>query len=441
MPERPHFLKDLEVREIQSLDHAQLAKSLFAGICLSSPPFRLALFGPWGSGKTTILKLVESEVGQRSEKDDNEIFFRSVWFNAWDHESNANLFYSLTQDLVSSVPDGVRYSKKGSRVVRRLLEGSLAHGRRWSTEEALGSNRPGQQRGPSGEPDSLGVEAIRADLERLTEMMLVAAGKKREKRLVIFVDDLDKCLPAHALAFLESIKLFFSRQAQVVLVCSIDESVLRRAVYSKYGHPEPGFAESYIEKVFEFSFQVPGISTLQISGLVDEIYRRSGLGNRDVPAEQRKMERRVIEDVMGRSGLSLNPRRIKRIFNRFVWFVSQQERLDENAAVSDDALEPWLTWLLATEYWRGLRDFIGRHGEHAFRELGNRVTGHPLLPHSSEACKTAFSNIEDSRALIEFMRGSISMPTDAHRQESQDQIRKDVLRFEEIDQLLRTLGI
>ena len=104
-------------------------------------------------------------------------------------------------------------------------------------------------------------------------------------------------------------------------------------------------------------------------------------------------------------------------------------------------LEPWLTWLLATEYWRALRDFVGNFGEIALRELGNRVTGHPLFPHSSEDCKGSFNSMTDSRALTDFFRGSIPVPDDPHRPEAQAEIRNAVMRFSDIDRTLRTLGL
>ena len=442
MSEAPHFLKDLEVREIQSLDHARLAESVFAGIQLSSPPFRLALFGPWGSGKTTILKLVQAQLDKYAQEGGG-IFFRATWFNAWDHESSANLFHSLIRALVEEIPDGVRYSRRGSRVVQRVVEGARVHGRRWGSfhaAEGPGSNGAAAGTATDG-TDDYGVETIRVDLERFSEMMLVGGGKGRTKRLVVFVDDLDKCMPMHALAFLESVKLFFGRQAPIVFVCSMDDSVLKRVVQAKYGYSEPGFAESYVEKIFEFGYQVPGIGTPQITGLVQEIFRRSGLEGRPVPRSRIAMERKVIESVLSRPGLVLNPRRIKRIFNRFVWFFSQQAILEPEETEQGELLEPWLTWLLATEYWRELRDFVGGFGDIALRELGNRITGHPLFPHSSEDCKGSFNNMTDSRALIDFFRGSISVPNDPHRPEAQEEIRNAVMRFADIDRKLRTLGL
>lgn len=438
MSSQPHFLKDLEVREIQSLDHAMLARSVFTGIRLSSPPCRLALFGSWGSGKTTILKLVFTEIERHMTKKARGIFFRTTWFNAWDHESSANLFHSLVCQLIEEIPDGVRYSRKGSKIVKRVLQGARIHGRRWQADLSLEHPASPSELGEAAVPDAYGVDSLRRDLERFTEMLLVGGGKGRAKRLVVVVDDLDKCLALHALAFLESIKLFFSRQAPIVFVCATDATVLRRVVQSKYGQAEVAFAESYIEKIFEFSYEVPGINAVQISGLVDEIYRRSGLHKRQPDDFVVEDEVALMEEVLSRTGLALNPRRIKRIFNRFIWFLCQEDPLDPDREMG---LEPWLTWLLATEYWRELRDFIGRFGDVAFKELGNRVAGHPLFPHSAEACKNAFDALPEQRGLTDFFRCSIVPPDDAHRPEVQAELRAAVMRFAGIDQVVRTLGL
>jgi len=430
--ERPHFLKDLEVRQIQSLDHGKLSASVLQGIRLASPPFRIALFGPWGSGKTTILKMVQDSLPTPSD-DSDEDFFRTVWFNAWEHESSANLFHSLILGLVEAIPDGVRYSRKGSGVVARVLEAARTHGRRWHGTSVAES-------APES-ASAVGLASIRDDLERFVDMLLVAGKRGRGRRLVLFVDDLDKCLPRHTLALLESLKLFFGGSTAIVVICCIDADVLRRVVRAKYGHATSAFAESYIEKIFEFSYNVPVIATSQVNGLVGEIYRRSGLGARSVTEEQKELEREVIERVLSRPGLTLSPRRIKHVFNRFIWFLCQPEALDEDAFLDADSLDAWLTWLLATEYWRGLPELVERFGETAFKEIGNRVTGHPLFPHSNELCKVALEELHDARALIDFVRGCIELPDDAHLPEAQEAMRRAVMRLMAIDRALRSHGL
>jgi hypothetical protein len=259
--------------------------------------------------------------------------------------------------------------------------------------------------------------------------------------MVVFVDDLDKCLPLNGLALLESIKLFFAESAPIVLICSVDADVLAQSIRAKYAYAEPHFADSYLQKIFEFSYQVPTISAVQVRGLVQEIFRRSGLEERGAPGEQLNMEKRVVEDVLCRIGLTFNPRSVKRAFNRFVWFLCHEPALDAATATEESALDAWLSWLLMTDYWRDLRELVALHGEAVFRELGNRATGHSLFPHSNEAAKVAFDALPESRSLVEFFRVGLPMPKDPHLPEAQTVVREAVMRFAEIDATLRSYGL
>jgi predicted KAP-like P-loop ATPase len=52
-------------------------------------------------------------------------------------------------------------------------------------------------------------------------------------RVVVLVDDLDRCLPTNALDVLESMKLFFDLPG-FVFVVALDEEVVERAIRAKF---------------------------------------------------------------------------------------------------------------------------------------------------------------------------------------------------------------
>ncbi|HMG62041.1 MAG TPA: P-loop NTPase fold protein [Streptosporangiaceae bacterium] len=61
------------------------------------------------------------------------------------------------------------------------------------------------------------------------------------RRVVIFVDDLDRCLPSKALDVLVSMKLFFDVEGCVFII-GLDQGIVEQAVASKYGSgASPGF--------------------------------------------------------------------------------------------------------------------------------------------------------------------------------------------------------
>ena len=60
-------------------------------------------------------------------------------------------------------------------------------------------------------------------------------GLIKEARLIVFVDDLDRCLPEKAIEVLEAIKLFLEVPG-VVFVLGMDREVVERGIEARYGH-------------------------------------------------------------------------------------------------------------------------------------------------------------------------------------------------------------
>ena len=66
------------------------------GIILSieSTPFTIGIFGPWGSGKTTLMKLTENALGDRCRK---------IWFNPWKYDNKEAIWNALIQTLLNEM--------------------------------------------------------------------------------------------------------------------------------------------------------------------------------------------------------------------------------------------------------------------------------------------------------------------------------------------------
>lgn len=105
-----------------------------------------------------------------------------------------------------------------------------------------------------------GVEELRGVLRE----MFTKHGAQR--RLVVFVDDLDRCLPEVTLDLLECLKIFFA-EAPCLFIIAADESLvgaglrarLRRAEGSNFVGEEtlPRQGRQYFEKIIQFGVSVP----------------------------------------------------------------------------------------------------------------------------------------------------------------------------------------
>jgi hypothetical protein len=295
------------------------AEALTEVILTSRAEFAVGIFGSWGSGKTTLMQAIK----RRLPDDDTVI---PVWFAAWRYEKEPNLILPLLD------------------VLREELERKDKLQRGWAHEAAVTVSRAGLAflkglRLSASLPGGVGadwepgktIEAIKADREGPAPLSFYHAGFRwldeaikglsgeGARRMVIFVDDLDRCLPANALDVLESMKLFFDVEG-CVFVVGLDQEIVEKAVAVKYRSiagegTQPGIRGSdYVEKMFQVPFTLPRIGTQQLQEYLDTVERNTDLGQ----AQRKDFTDNVRPHFRWlQGGDSINPREIKRRINDY----------------------------------------------------------------------------------------------------------------------------
>jgi len=140
------------------------------------------------------------------------------------------------------------------------------------------------------------LEATRATLRRLQEggTEVEGAPAVAAPRIVLFIDDLDRCPPARVVEVLEAVHLLLAKPLFVVVV-AVDARWLLRSVDTHFqslvdsarltptegltGPRRPATPRHYLEKIFQVPFQVPRMTTDGYTALVDRI-----AGPSDAPA-------------------------------------------------------------------------------------------------------------------------------------------------------------
>ncbi len=237
-------------------------------------PLSVGLFGEWGSGKTHLLKLIQSQIltKQLEEKafsKDNKLFPQitiPVFFNAWRFEKEEHLILPLFQTLLASIETfesnnlDEKIKKQLSRTKERLkiLSFSLAKGFSVpknikttvasllsgdltaladfvDTSKVLKEFEEGSEKSFVTEKSltellkSDRIESIYMNIPQWIEKISVADNIN----FVFLIDDLDRCLPENTLKMLESIKLFLDVPS-CAFVLAIDDDVVERGVAYHY---------------------------------------------------------------------------------------------------------------------------------------------------------------------------------------------------------------
>lgn len=299
------------------------AQALAEIIVSSRAEFAMGVLGKWGSGKTTLMQAIRRKL----EQDKGVV---PVWFAAWRYEREPNLILPLLDLLREALEKRAEADGDGERG--------------WAHDAAVAVSRAGLAflaglKLKAGLPGGVGVElelaktmeAIKggdkpaplsfyhAGYRMLAEAIeKLSAGGRR--RVVIFIDDLDRCLPANALDVLESMKLFFDVEG-CVFVVGLDREIAEKAVAVKYRSiagkkpAEPSISGSdYVKKLFQVPFTLPPITADQLTGYLDNIERYGGFD----PAQQQDFRDYVRPHFHQLQGTDpVNPREVKRLINLY----------------------------------------------------------------------------------------------------------------------------
>ena len=351
------------------LDFSHYADVLAEVVLTADTPITIGVFGPWGSGKTSLMRLVAEQLGDR--RTTGHRWARAVWFNAWQYERDEGALWralllrvlqglesdQLSEQDAQQIEDwrmrlytDVQRTETGSIQIDwpKLGKGALRLGLSLSPSPSTFLELARLLQGEMGSLEEIAsafqrerTEVYRRQLTLLEEFrgsfahLVQEYVWSRNGLLVIFIDDLDRCLPGRAVEVLEAIKLFLDVKGCVFFV-AVDRDIIERVVrvqYASYmvGDDEnagsvPIAGQSYLEKIVQLPFHLPPLEDDQIIAFIDRHDPHLPPGCRDVLA----------------LGLEPNPRVVKRALNILRLLLKLAER-----RVAEDAIEPIVPGLLA----------------------------------------------------------------------------------------------
>lgn len=154
----------------------------------------LALFGSWGSGKTSLIYSIKNKI-------DKEMYFPII-FNAWKYEKDGNLAFSLYEYLLDTINLDKAKIKKAKKFGKIALKGSL------KSINIVGKIFEEYEKTTEEIEDSLYKRVI--EFENNLCQIIEEFYEKNKKYLIVFIDDLDRCEPENILNLLSSIKLLLT---------------------------------------------------------------------------------------------------------------------------------------------------------------------------------------------------------------------------------------
>ncbi|MFI9010960.1 P-loop NTPase fold protein [Actinosynnema sp. NPDC053489] len=222
-------------------------------------PFTIGVFGEWGTGKTSLMRLIEAKLG---ENDD----VVTVWFNAWRYEQEDHpivpLIGTVVQALEAHRSAGRKLGDSGTSLIRSLR--AIAYGFSAKSKvsvpgfaefEASFVAKDMIDRRTRLAPDPLLDRSLYyGAFNSLDELKL-----RDDLKVVILIDDLDRCFPDQAIRLLESIKLVLAQPGFIFVLGvarKVVEGYLQHRYSADYGIKDFK-GELYLDKIVQLPFHIP----------------------------------------------------------------------------------------------------------------------------------------------------------------------------------------
>jgi hypothetical protein len=286
------------------------AHVLAEGALHANGPLTVGIFGEWGSGKTSLMRLIATQIAR-----DPKVV--TVWFNAWKYEQEQHPMVALVGTIIRELE---RYESGGGRVAAaaRVLVNALravAYGFSVKStikvpgvadlEVALAGKDVVDRANELREDALLARSLFHEAFEALDSVVFAD-----DMQIVVFIDDLDRCFPDQAVKLLESIKLVLSQRGFVFVIGvarEVIEGYLQHRFATEYGIA--GYkGHLYLDKMVQVGFNIPP-SEGRMRNFSEVILH-------DQPQEL-KAPLSDILPIMGKA-LGGNPRSVIRFFNNLL---------------------------------------------------------------------------------------------------------------------------
>lgn len=227
--------------------HAPFAKSLADSICRypGSDGLVLALYGPWGSGKSTVLSYVQHYLEQHPQ-DEQPVL---VKFNPWWFCGQENLVRAFLGQLQAVLPAKSEKFKQLGDLLADFAEG-------------IGGliDLTGVSAGAGGLIGKLLGHAKRKpkDVPALKQSITTIL-QKAGKRILVVIDDIDRLTPEETRQLFTVIKAL-ADFPNVVCLLAFDREVAAQAIEPQSGLP----GERYLEKIIQVPFDLPPVDRVAL---------------------------------------------------------------------------------------------------------------------------------------------------------------------------------
>ncbi|MFL2119855.1 P-loop NTPase fold protein [Marinilactibacillus psychrotolerans] len=274
-------------------------------------PSTIGVYGDWGSGKSSLINM--SIASLKDNKDTECIYFNGWLFEDYEDAKTAllgNILDTIERNrtlgdnakkciagLYKSI-DKMKLVKSAIRLGGAFLTGGSSFVAEFAISNALDNMLPSKD-GIVKEDlmeaikSELTDKELREDINSFRDNFDKLLKETQIDRLVVFIDELDRCSPDTILDTLEAIRLFLY-VGRTAFIIGADERHISYAVQTKFKEIEGtgiDIGKEYLEKIVQYPVRIPRLSTREV-----ELYISLLFMEKDLSKEEFKKTIEFIDD-------------------------------------------------------------------------------------------------------------------------------------------------
>lgn len=226
-------------------------------------PWSVAIDAQWGYGKTFFVKQVQylidginqgekiedlaaDNLGTDIKLDTNKLQYNTVYFDAWEHDNDDDPILSLTNEIAQTkwvMTDELfklafEVCRVGLKLATNIDIKKISESfNDWKNFEDWKNFQKSKKDRQDGFTEAL-------------NKLITKSGKK----IIFFIDELDRCKPTYAIKLLERVKHYFGNE-NITFVVSMNINELQKTVRRYYGEEYDG--EHYLYRFFDIFLELP----------------------------------------------------------------------------------------------------------------------------------------------------------------------------------------
>lgn len=261
-------------------------------------PSTIGLYGDWGSGKSTLMRLAKKKIeecDQKGKRKDGTSKQKSlcIEFNGWLFEGYEDTKTSLCGTILDALADEKRFGPKVAEKAKELIKkidfkkiiskgvklgmDFLIAGGIGALADLTLSSILASIKNSSGGIDAKQIEEIlekfkkeentRTDVKNFRNEFKTLLEMSKVENVVVFIDELDRCQPDTILEVFEAMRLFLFVEGTSFII-GADERLIQYAIKSKYKEV-PGnnldIGKEYLEKVIQYPITIPQLNRTEVN--------------------------------------------------------------------------------------------------------------------------------------------------------------------------------